>query len=416
MSDPDSIRASNLGLETISFGTHRYKAGFAGIAPKAKGYFEYGGEKCMLGVSLGNANFEGARFEASVEWISERFERCAVVVGDSVYRLTLQLLEGLDEEAARAKAMEAGADFCRLYAPMLAQFGGKCQFEFIRFSEVETAESFAGHHDQLRTLARDDAAFARSISDFADLYLGRGDKLDANPFAVSADQAAQIAADYLIEESALFCCLEEMGWPVLVYPGSIDSIADLCEGKFAGAPEALARLAFLSLDLRKRGLYFSDGAVKVLRTAAGVETVANPDAGFLSDSSDADWSALFKFTKIKRFAPREEVLGEERDGRHLFILTDGRAEVTVKRADGTHQQIAVIEAGSVFGEQAFLDAQPRSATVTALTDCNVRTLGWRDFGALREKHPGIACDMLLDIGRVLSIRARRQLKELQFMP
>jgi hypothetical protein len=203
---------------------------------------------------------------------------------------------------------------------------------------------------------------------------------------------------------------------VLVYPGSIDSIADLCEGKFGGAPDALVRLAFLSLDLRKRGLYFSDGAVKVLRTAAGVETVANPDAGFLADSSDADWSALFKFTKIKRFTPREEVLGEERDGRHLFILIDGRAEVTVKRADGTHQQIAVIEAGSVFGEQAFLDAQPRSATVTALTDCNVRTLGWRDFGALREKHPGIACDMLLDIGRVLSLRARRQLKELQFMP
>jgi tRNA-dependent cyclodipeptide synthase len=417
MAEPEnSIRASNLGLETISFGTHRYKAGFAGIAPKAKGFFEQGGHLCMLGVSLGNANFEGARLEASVEWISERFERCAVVVGDSVYRLTLQLLEGLDADAARAKALEAGVDFCRLYAPMLAQFGGKCQFEFIRFSEVEQAASFAGHLTQLQALAHDDVAFARSISDFADLYLGRGDKLDANPFAVDADAAAVIASAYLIEESALFCCLEEMGWPVLIYPGSIDSIADLCEGRFAGAPEALARLAFLSLELRKRGLYFTDGAVKILRTATGAEIVSRPDAGFLSEASDADWNTLFKFTKMKRFAPREEVLGEERDGRHLFILIDGRAEVTVKRADGTRQQIAVIESGSVFGEQAFLDAQPRSATVTALTDCNVRTLSWRDFGGLREKHPGIACDMLLDIGRVLSLRARRQLKELQFMP
>jgi tRNA-dependent cyclodipeptide synthase len=411
----NGIRASNLTLETISFGTHRYKAGFDKIVPKAAGYYEYGGEKCMLGVSLGNANFEGARLEASIEWISERFEQCALVLGDSVYRLTLQLLEGLDEDAARAKALATGDEFERVYRPLLAQFGGKCRFEIIRFSAVEQQASFAGHLAALHSMADSDAGFARSVNGFADLYLGRGDKLDANPHAVDGDRAAAIARSYLIEESALFCCLEEMGWPVLVYPGSIDSIADLCDGRFAGTPEPLTRMAFLSLDLRKRGLYFSDGSVKVMRSASNVGA-APGDASFLGEASDAEWNQLFKFTKIKRFAPREEVVGAEKDGRHLFILIDGRAEVNVKRPDGTRQQVAVIEPGTVFGEQAFLDAQPRSATVTALSECDTRTLSWRDFQTLREKHPGLACDMLLDIGRVLSLRSRKQLRELSHMP
>lgn len=409
------IEASNRRLETVSFGTHRYKASFASVAPKRAAYFEFGGDRCMLGVSLGNANFEGARFEATVEWISERFDHCAVVVGDSVYRLTLQLLEGLDPAAARTKAITAGADFARAYTGVLAQFGGKCSFEILPFSTVEQQPNFAGHLERLQAMAQSDAAFARSVTDFADLYLGRGNKLETTPHAVDAATAQRIAHDYLIEESALFCCLEEMGWPVLVYPGSIDSIAQLCEGKFADTPEPLKRMAFLSLDLRKRGLYFADGAVKIFRTASGIEQ-GSDDAGFLADASDDEWNALLKASKLKRFAPRETVVGEEKDGRHLFILTDGRAEVTVHRDDGTHQQIAVIEAGSVFGEQAFLDGLPRSASVTALTDCTARTLSWRDFSQFRARHPDIACAMLLDIGRVLSLRSRRQLRELQYMP
>lgn len=403
-------------IEAIGFGTHRYKAGFKQVAPAAAAHLEHGGERCMLGVSMGNANFEGARLEASIEWISERFKHCAVVLGDSVYRLTLELLEGLDPDAALARALEQGAAFARTYAPLLRQYGKTCKFEILRFSEVEKDPRFAPHLASLHDLAGSDAAFRQSIDDFAALYLGRGDKLDANPFAVSPDRAAQIAKDYLIEESALFCVLEEMGWPVLVYPGSIASIADLCEGRFPATPAPLTRMAFVSLDLRKRGLHFADGAVKVLRSVADTGDLDALGEGFLGQASDADWNALLKVTKLKRFAPREAILGAGEGGRQLVILASGRAEVSVQRADGSRQQIAVIERGSVFGEQAFLDGQPRSATVSAISECEVRTLSWKDFIAFREKHPLIACEILADIGRTLSLRSRRQLRELQFMP
>lgn len=414
--ESNAAAATNSPIETIGFGTHRYKASVKSIAPASAGNLEYGGEQCMLGVSMGNANFEGARLEASIEWISERFQHCAVVLGDSVYRLTLELLEGLDPDTARARALAEGEAYERLYAPLLRQYGKACRFEFIRFSQVEQDPRFAAHHQALLAMERDDPAFRQSIEDFANLYLGRGDKLDANPFAVSPERAAEIASAYLIEESALFCVLEEMGWPALVYPGSIASISDLCEGRFAGTPEALKRMAFLSLELRKRGLHFADGSVKVLRAAADNSDIDALGEGFLGNASDADWNALFKATKFKRFPAREVIVKAGDAGRHRHILLTGRAEVTVQRPDGSRQQVAIIEQNSVFGEQAFLDGQPRSATVSAITECEIRTLSWKDFLAWREKQPMLACDMLADIGRTLSLRGRRQLRELQMLP
>ena len=408
--------ASAAPIETIGFGTHRYKAGFKSAAPASAAVLEQGGARCMLGVSMGNANFEGARLEASVEWISERFKECAVVLGDSVYRLTLELLEGLDATAARERALRAGDDFARQYAPLFRQYGKACKFDILRFSDIERDGRFAEHHDALRAMARDDAPFRASIEAFAALYLGRGDKLDANPFAVTPEHAADIARDYLVEESALFCVLEQMGWGVLVYPGSIASIEDLCSGRFAGTPEPLTRMAFVSLELKKRGLHFADGAVKVLRSTADTSDIDALGEGFLTQASDAEWNALLKATKLKRYPPREPIVNAGDSGRQLYILLGGRAEVSVLRGDGRRQQIAVIEQGSVFGEQAFLDGQPRSATVSAISECEVRSLAWRDFLVFREKQPLVACDVLSDIGRTLSLRGRRQLREWQFLP
>ncbi|WP_264447145.1 hypothetical protein [Novosphingobium sp. JCM 18896] len=77
---------------------------------------------------------------------------------------------------------------------------------------------------------------------------------------MSAEQAREIARAYLLEESALFAVLREEGGSLIVYPGAIDSIEALCEGRFAGAPEPLKELAFASLSLRKRGLFFADGS------------------------------------------------------------------------------------------------------------------------------------------------------------
>ena len=405
------------GTGALSFGSHRFKASLDRVAPAGRaGLLDERGA-CALGVSLGSVNFEGARLEASIEWISATFSRCAIVAGDTVYRLTLALLNGTPEDEARSQALAAGRAFAGAYAPLFRQYADRCEFTFLPFSAIETAASFPKYLAQMRCLADEDAAFAASVEAFADLYLSRGDKLDTNPFAVSPVQARAIAKAYLLEESALFAVLREQGWPTVVYPGSIDSIEALCEERYSGAPEPLSQLTFASLSLRKRGLFFADGAAKVVRMSndAGL-TAPSASSEFLGDLDDASWARLLKAMKLQKYAPREPIIKAGDADRRLCLLIEGRAEVTAQRADGTRQQIAIIEEGTVIGEQSFLDGLPRSAQVAALSECSVRTLSPKDFRTLKAADPALALDLISDLGRIVSLRSRRMLFEMQNLP
>lgn len=397
------------GSGAIDFGTHRYKAQLAKLSPAQ--FDLAAGKRCMLGVSLGTHNIEGARLEAVLEWISTHFEQCAVVVGDSVYRLTLQLLELMPAEQAMEQALAAGRAFERSYAPLFRQYASACKFEWLPLSRVSESASFPTHLASLEQLYANDAAFQESVAGFARAYLQRGEKVDSVD-----DLALTMTRRYLLEESALFACLREQDWPILVYPGSIDSIVNLCEGRFGEAPAPLKQLAFAALDVKKKGLFFADGASKVIRAGA-TQALSRQDASseFLADLDDADWSTLLKATRLKKFPPREAIVKAGDAERHLMILIDGRAEVLIQRPDGSKQQVAVLEAGTVFGEQSFLDGLPRSATVTALGECTLRSLSRKDFQAWSQSEPRIALALLADLGRVLSLRARSMLFELQHM-
>jgi len=72
-------------------------------------------------------------------------------------------------------------------------------------------------------------------------------------------------------------------------------------------------------------------------------------------------------------------------GREMFVLVDGSA--TVKRNDRT---IGQASPGDAFGELSLLDKGPRTATVTADTDCTVLVLGAREFAATLDDVPGLA--------------------------
>ena len=165
--------------------------------------------------------------------------------------------------------------------------------------------------EKLEALARSDTEFAASVDAFADLYLGRGDKLETNPFAVGLDEARAIATSYLLEESALFSVLCEQGWPIVVYPGSIESIEGLCERRFAAAPQPLRQLAFAALSLRKRGLFFADGSEKVVRRCTDASLVPEGAAAlgeFMSLLDYAGWNRLLKAMKLQKYAPREAII------------------------------------------------------------------------------------------------------------
>ncbi len=93
----------------------------------------------------------------------------------------------------------------------------------------------------------------------------------------------------------------------------------------------------------------------------------------------------------------EEIFAEGEAGDALYLVLDGK--VRVHRGD---RQIAELGERECFGEMAILDASPRSATVTAVTDTNLLKISREDFQEIMSEKPEIA----LGIIKVLSHRLR----------
>jgi CRP-like cAMP-binding protein len=127
---------------------------------------------------------------------------------------------------------------------------------------------------------------------------------------------------------------------------------------------------------------------------------------FLADLSPEGWGKLLARTGAQRFRAGEVLVRAGDAQPALYIVASGSLEVLGADRRGRERRVAVIEQGSVFGEQSFFDRLPRSATVRALTDGELRSLTPEAFEVLAAREPDLARMVLLDLGRILSLRLR----------
>ncbi len=110
-----------------------------------------------------------------------------------------------------------------------------------------------------------------------------------------------------------------------------------------------------------------------------------------------DELALIAARLTEHRASAGDVLATEGQiGRELFVITAGKAEVTIGG-----QQIAVLGPGEFFGEIALLDDGLRTATVVAQTDLVVEVSSQREFTELITGSPTLARKLLIGLARRL---------------
>lgn len=124
-------------------------------------------------------------------------------------------------------------------------------------------------------------------------------------------------------------------------------------------------------------------------------------AVFLADATRADWERLAACCSLRRFRAGETVVREGERAQSLYIVARGSLEV--RRGA---KRIARVPEGSVFGEQAFFDGEPRSASVVAVADGELLELGAGALEQLAARDPQLARTVLFDLGRILSLRLR----------
>ena len=93
--------------------------------------------------------------------------------------------------------------------------------------------------------------------------------------------------------------------------------------------------------------------------------------------------------KVLKWKEGSTPIAEGSKGAAFFLILSGSAEVTKGGA-----RVAVVSAGEFVGELALLSNSPRTATVTALSDCEVFALGRPALAAAFKSDSGMALNML----------------------
>jgi small-conductance mechanosensitive channel/CRP-like cAMP-binding protein len=111
---------------------------------------------------------------------------------------------------------------------------------------------------------------------------------------------------------------------------------------------------------------------------------------FLSGANPEVLDRLALGTVSALYAPGEPIIVEGESGNELFIIERGSVQVLVARDERPRVPVASLSAGHFFGEAALLREEKRSATVVALTECELLVISASAFRAAAEVDPSIA--------------------------
>ncbi|MBA2445345.1 MAG: Crp/Fnr family transcriptional regulator [Nocardioidaceae bacterium] len=120
----------------------------------------------------------------------------------------------------------------------------------------------------------------------------------------------------------------------------------------------------------------------------------------LDDEAAEALSASMVEIRIRR---GEVVFREGDEGDQLYVVTEGKVKLGRTSVDGRENLLAILGPGQMFGELSLFDPGPRSATVTAVTDCTMQTLNHAELGSWLAGRPEVARGLLSQ----LAVRLRK---------
>ncbi len=133
------------------------------------------------------------------------------------------------------------------------------------------------------------------------------------------------------------------------------------------------------------------------------------------DLEEHEIKQILKLTVPQTFPAGAAIILEGDAGDSMYILCRGEVEITKRLAlvldEETPNERIIIrlkaEEGVCFGEMSLLEDEPRSATVTALTDCFLMEISRQNFMHLIRHNSDMGCKVLLRLAQMLSKYLRK---------
>lgn len=134
---------------------------------------------------------------------------------------------------------------------------------------------------------------------------------------------------------------------------------------------------------------------------------SNSDALVIPRWGKAEWSTLFSYTTLVKLPAGATLIRQQEPDRTLYFVASGMLEAAVAYSELAFAPLRVIYPGSVVGEVAFFDAEPRSARVWAVKESELLRLETADYARFAAAHLQLANELLFGLGRLVALRLRQ---------
>jgi hypothetical protein len=123
--------------------------------------------------------------------------------------------------------------------------------------------------------------------------------------------------------------------------------------------------------------------------------------------AESDRQPLMGILELRSYQQGQTIFQRGDSGAEMVFILQGGADVRIPGFNGRDVRVALYRQGSMVGEMGFLDGQPRSATVTAVSDLSVAVLHRSAFDAFAANYPAGSRQILMHLAMELNSRLRR---------
>ncbi len=106
-------------------------------------------------------------------------------------------------------------------------------------------------------------------------------------------------------------------------------------------------------------------------------------------------------------SPQEQMIDFKDDTQDIFFIVRGVARVVNYSVSGREIAFDDLKAGSIFGELAAIDGEPRSANVIAVTDTTVAMMKPETFRQVLIEHPSVALALMRRLTQMVRVSVER---------
>ena len=139
--------------------------------------------------------------------------------------------------------------------------------------------------------------------------------------------------------------------------------------------------------------------------------------GILADLGDAELRRVVAISRRVAFKAGETIMREGEQGESMYFFIEGAVDVTKNltlklgdrdfaMADKSMTKLSA-QWVSVFGEMSVFGPEPRSATITASSDCVLYSVNRAEFTQLCDEEPKIGLAIVRRIAAVVCSRVRK---------